>query len=790
MEQTSSASAEKLFLAVIERPASERAGFLESACGDDSALRAEVELLVACHDVAGDFLEHAPASSSFIVDDIDLSRTPDRIGKFAIKRLLGAGGMGCVYLAESSDPQRLVALKVIRPGWGTAELMRRFRHEVRVVAVLQHPAIAQLYEAGAETTPVGPLPWFAMEYVRGRSITEDARERGLTWRDRLRLMAQVSAGVHHAHQRGVIHRDLKPGNILVDDTGRPRILDFGVARLMKESEEAGATARTATGQLVGTLAYMSPEQVSGDPRLVDVRSDIYALGVVLYELLAGVPPYDISRLGLAEAARVIRETTPRRLGEIDRHLRGDVEAVVEMAMAKEPERRYQSAQEFVADIERVLADQAVMARRASTGYYLIKFTKRHRVLVGMSAVVIASVLAGLGASLWQARVAERERSRAVKSLEVSTAINAFMDSLFASADPNNAKKPDMMVREVLERSTVEELQKKFPDQPEVRAAVHGAIGRTYKSLSLFKEAEPHLIEAERLSLETGADEKQRFSSVRDLGHLYKMQDRFEEAEPRLLAATEAAQTVFGHDDEVTISCRNDLASLLLRRGDASGAEKLYRESVEGAARSLSEANPIALASLNNWGASLRATGQPEKAIEVRRRLLALCRKHMGEDDVGTITTMSNLARDLMDARKEGEAEPLLRRAVESRVRMQGPTHRSTLNTSCNLGTCLLAMGELDEAHEILDNVVRIADERSPQGTIDTATYSRALGQALVKMGRADEAKERLTRSYTQFAAALGVENKLPKGVARELAELCEQQGANEEAASWSERAKP
>src|SRR5688572_18696777 len=281
-----------------------------------------------------------------------------KIGRYKIRRLIGEGGMGAVYEAEQEQPQRTVALKVIKPGLAGPELLRRFAQEAQALGRLQHPGIAQIYDAGTADTGFGSQPYFAMEFIRGAALRDYADGRNLGLRERLELMVKVCEAVHHAHQRGLIHRDLKPGNIIVDETGQPKILDFGVARVTDSDTQA--TLQTDVGQLVGTLNYMSPEQVLADPLDIDTRSDVYALGVILYELLSGRLPYQISKR-LHEAMQTIREEDPSRLSTIDRRYRGDIETIAAKALEKDKTRRYSSAAELEADIKRELDDEPIVA---------------------------------------------------------------------------------------------------------------------------------------------------------------------------------------------------------------------------------------------------------------------------------------------------------------------------------------------------------------------------------------------------------------------------------------------
>ena len=330
------------------------------------------------------------------------------IGGYTILRLIGEGGMGAVYEAEQHHPHRTVAIKIVKSGRTSPDALRRFEHEAQALGRLQHPHIARIYEAGTADSGAGPQPYFAMELVRGRSPLDYASGLQLKTRDRLELVAKIADGVHHAHQQGLIHRDLKPANILVDADGQPRILDFGVSRI----SDAAEPGQTDAGQLVGTLAYMSPEQVSGDPLEIDIRTDVYALGMILYELLAGRRPYDVGH-SLPEALQVVRETEPETLGGIERAFRGDVETIAAKALEKDKSRRYGSAAELAADIRRHLRHEPIIARPASTTYQLQKFARRHRAIVIGVAATILALLGGVIVSSLQTARAQRAEQNAV-----------------------------------------------------------------------------------------------------------------------------------------------------------------------------------------------------------------------------------------------------------------------------------------------------------------------------------------------------------------------------------------
>jgi tetratricopeptide (TPR) repeat protein len=416
MTEDRSERIEGLFHQAADLPPEGQRALLDSACRDDPGLRAAVERLLA-----DDARLRADDGTEFL--DSPLVRLPRApagpagpalpacVGRYRVLRLLGEGGMGAVYEAEQDSPRRLVALKVIRPGLLSPALLQRFAREAQILGRLHHPGIAQVYDAGVAESG---QPYFAMELIAGVPLDDYARLRSLTPSARLELLARVCGAVQHAHERGVIHRDLKPGNILVDESGQPKVLDFGVARAA-DADLLTSADRTRTGQVVGTLSYMSPEQVAAKPAGLDQRSDVYTLGVILFELLAGHRPYILDDLPLPEAARVIREQEPSRLGAVDTRFRGDIETIVAKALEKDRARRYPSAADLAADIRRHLANEPIRARPPSALYQLRKFVRRHTALVASTVAILTLLLVGGAVTAWQAvQLARAERDQAVR----------------------------------------------------------------------------------------------------------------------------------------------------------------------------------------------------------------------------------------------------------------------------------------------------------------------------------------------------------------------------------------
>ncbi|MCW5777131.1 MAG: tetratricopeptide repeat protein [Phycisphaeraceae bacterium] len=736
-------------------------------------------------------------------------------GRYVIVGVIGRGGMGVVYRARQDRPQREVALKLIRPGWMSASLLRRFEFEAELLGRLKHPGIAQVYEAGVDAAT--GTPYFAMELVEGVPLTNYANQRGLNLRQRLELFAKVCDAVQHAHARGVIHRDLKPGNILVADMGdppepQPKVLDFGVARAT-DADIAATTVETAIGALIGTVPYMSPEQVSGDPAELDTRSDVYALGVVLYELLAGRLPYALERRMIHEAVRVIREDEPTRLSSIDRVFRGDVETIVGRSMEKEKERRYQTAAELGTDIRRYLRDEPIAARPPSAAYQLRKFARRNKALVGgVCATFVVLVLGIVGTSTFALRAearrveavdaqtrAERAEADAEQRADELEQVAAFQERQLSEIDAELMGvrlRRDLIERRrgVLESRRLEETEIQaaleeferslaginftdaslttldenvfegalktiadgFENQPLVKARLLQAVAITLRELGLLDRATAPQEEALDIRRRVLGDEHpDTLASINYMGILLEIVGRNEEAIPYLREAMEVSRRVLGNEHPDTLASISNMGVLLESVGRYEEAMPYVHEAVETRRRVLGDEHQHTLASINNMGVLLESMGRYEEAMQYLREALEISRRVLGDEHPDTLTSIHNMGSLLLRMGSYEEAMPYLREALEMSRRVLGDEHPNTLSRTSNVGFLFDRMGRSEEAmpyyREALAGFRHVLGDEHPY----TLTLIHNTGSLLEGMGRFEEAMPYLREALEKSRRVLG-----------------------------------
>ena len=784
-EQAAFDAAHELFLAVCELDQEARAIYLDRHCAADEKLRRDVEELLVAQRGFGDAMLPPPT-------------LPERIGEYRILGQLGAGGMGVVYEAEQQHPRRLVALKLIRSPFATAEHKSRFEHEAQVLGWLNHPGIATVYAAGTADAGNGPQPFFAMELVHGERIDDYAKRLELGIRARLELVGLVCDAVQHAHQKGVIHRDLKPANILVDRQGQPKVLDFGVAR--STGIDMGTTTRnTVSGELLGTLAYMSPEQVRADPSLLDTRSDIYSLGVLTYELLTGKRPHELGSRPLHEAARILIEEDPTHLGVLDRKLRGDVETIVQKAMAKEKERRYASAEELARDIRRFLAFEPIVARPASAIYHLQKFTRRNRVLVsGLLGIFLAlSIGLALSAVLYRqsedrgaklslalaaATVAEQasrvalvkeqdalrleqearteavlQKERAQANLEELVESEEYFDGLLAAPTPYVDGK-DVRLVDVLER-TAAEIDGAFRDRPLLRARMLQRVGKTYSGLGLVTPGLELLLRAAELfeqHAEPGTLQMARFKQNLASAHFKALEWDTSLALYResLALLDELALARSTH----ALDARQGMAQILLTKYDLAAAEEAVQKAIE-LAQELGPAGERNLASCLRTSALIQTQrGRNAEAEVTCRDALARLERLAGPEAHETLDCLHALAAILFYQQRFDEGETLELRSYAGLVALIDGDHPDLLQRLEALAAFQGAQNKIHVALATYDEALGMCD-RLFRGANETRGVLRcSKGWTLMQKGDLAAAEDSLRVGIEELRRTVGIDD--------------------------------
>lgn len=721
---------------------------------------------------------------------------PEFIGHYRILRLVAQGGMGAVYEAEQEKPHRIVALKVIRPGYATEEMTRRFELESQALGRLHHPGIAQIYEAGSAETPFGVQPYFAMEFIDGVSLVAYADQHKLDARARLRLLASICDAVHHAHQRGLIHRDLKPSNVIVDANGQPKILDFGIARITDSDSQA--TRETNVGQLVGTLPYMSPEQVMADPFEIDIRCDVYALGVILYELLVGELPFDLNRKAIHQAAQIIREQEPTRLSSLNRFYRGDIETIVAKTLEKQKSRRYDSAANLAADIRRFLNDEPITARPPSTAYQLQKFARRHRALViGIAAVFIVLVAGIVASSIESVRARRAEvTAREAEVQERTERDRAVTAEKNANEERDRAVTADHAATEARDRAVKAEVQAKRERDTAVlekrRADTETATAKAindFLTTDLLAQASaigqgPNAKADPDIKVRTVLDRAAgriagRFngrpqvegSIESTIGTTYWHLGIYPEAKQHLARALELDRTALGHDDPVTLSVGTTLGEAYRSAGNYAESEALLGDTYQTSLRSRGPDDPQTLNAERALASVYVAESKYAKAEPMLSDLLERSRRVLGSDSENTLDATDVLARVYFMRSKFPDAERLLKDMISIQTRVFGPEHPFTVNTMNNLAVLYQQEQRYEDAERLYVKVIDI--ERRVEGPTHPQTLNALNNLAVLYAveGKYTEAAPIYENVLQQWRQQLGPEHPRTLAVMQNLAVL-------------------
>ncbi len=675
------------------------------------------------------------------------------------------GGQGVVYRSTQQATGRDVAVKVMREGpfLGPRD-KARFEREVRILGRLRHPNIVTIHDSGI----AAGCHYFVMDYIPGQPLDSYMVDRNPSIEVTLRLFAKICSAVHAAHLRGVIHRDLKPSNIRIDQRGEPHILDFGLAKIATEEMDELSELRrmTMTGQFVGSLPWASPEQAEGRPDRIDIRTDVYSLGVILFNMLTGRFPYPVIG-NIRDVLSNIIENDPVRPRSIYKEINEDVETIILKCLAKEPERRYQSAVSLAEDVERYLTNQPILARSPSTIYQLKKLIVRHKLpFVFLTLILVLLV----GAAVWMSALyaqaaAERTRATAAeleakREARTARAINDFLiNDMLASAEPEIARGRKVTVEEVLENASGR-INDAFSNQPVTRASVLATIGRTYLSLGLYEAAREHLREAEAIcTRELGDEHPQTLQARIALIETLRRQDNLDEAETLAERTLQLCRRILGEDHLDTLEAAFQRAILLERRGRRAEAVELHDQTLQRRRRLLGDAHPDTLASFNEWGnVVLLREGRSAEAEDLFRQVLQDSRRVLGDEHPKTYVAMSHLGTVLTSQRRFEEGEPLLRKGLLGLRRVLGDEHPDTLSTMMRLGTLLKEQDRAYEAVKLLRQAISISGRVLGDEHPLSHDIMQTLGNALMRHGSFAEAADGYRKSLRIARSLYGDDN--------------------------------
>jgi serine/threonine-protein kinase len=786
---------ESLFYAALEMPADERADFLDRACAGDAGLRAQVEGLLASESVADDFLERP------VIEAARLFHAPvaagDRLGAYQIKQPIGEGGMGAVYLAARADDlyQRQVAIKIVRAGFvGSAAMLQRFSSERQILANLDHPNIAQLFDGGV--TADG-MPYLVMEYVAGMPINLYCHQQNLNTTQRLRLFMAVCAAVDYAHKNLIVHRDLKPANILVTEDGVPKLLDFGIARLL-DDESRDEMTRTRTVDRLMTPEYASPEQIRGEP--VTTATDVYALGLLAYELLTGVRPFQLEGASPLDAAQTICHTSPVIPSEMvrtlerqaisenrpstsaqlskapedaRRALRGDLDNIILMAMRKEPSRRYASVTALTADIESHLLGFPVHARPDTWSYRTDKFIRRHKLGIATTAMMVIGLI---GFSIGMALLAQR----ATREKNIAQRESEFLASIFQAATPDQGQGKEITARELLDQAA-KRIQDELNDEPQLKATLLDNIGHAYERLGHYPEAVRELTLALTLRRQAGEANSANFAGTEDLlGTALRLQAQYKAAEPFFRDSLAIRRREVKGDSAAVAGTLDDLGECLYWEEKMPEAESVLREALAIDRR----LGPnYGGATLNYLALVVESKGDYLEARQLLRESLEVNRRNEGPMSPDYVDSLHNLAGAEIDSGDLIGAEAAERESLDLRTRILGKDHPDLIYSLNNLGWILLEEGKWREAQPFLEENLRVARLNFGESNPRIAAPINNLGHFYEEKGDYKTAEKDYRQAIAILTATDGGESIMSAKALANLARLNLDEGSFAESES-------
>ncbi len=712
----------QIFGEAIDMPKDKREAYLVDVCGDNVKMLREVHSLIEAYETA--------ESRAFLNPQLGVERAKEilsnwdvntliglQLGAYQVIEILGEGGMGVVFRAQQASPNRTVALKVVRPGLMRQRLMKRFELEAEMLGRLQHTGIAQIYESGTAQTSAGPQPFFAMELVKGQPLLDWSLSPDRTLEDQVEVIIKICDAVQHAHLRGVIHRDLKPSNILINQDSQPKILDFGIARMI-DLDASATLAQTQSGQVLGTLQYMSPEQCVGNPDLVDARTDVYALGAILYQLITKTPPRQLDGKGLGESLRAIEHSTPVPPMRIVPGLSEDLNTIVMKTMELDASRRYQSAAALGDDLRRFLNHQPIAARPPTLFYYTKMFVRRNRVLALSSAVVIALLLVGIIVSILLLSEINSQQNRALQAQDN-----------FMSMIESTRRSAELSLQSTQQEDAVSRL---------LQAA---------SQLDQAPETQPQLVITNR----------------NEIGLNLKDWEAYEEARRQFQMALDLSLEVVGTDHPLTALSQHNLASALWYLKDYEAALDLYKRALQ--TRDLDpDVDPGDLAdTIDYLGSTYQRLGDFDQARALAERSRAMKIDFYGEQSEQVAATTNNIGWQLMLQENYLEAEPYFRDALETLQTLPERQLWMESSVSHNLAYTLMVLEQFQEAESLFNQSLSLKiAQRGPESLTAAITYRR-LAELFLETNQLSKAQQHCQRAIDIY------ESQAPKASGRQPA---------------------